>query len=438
MTTSKADTQHSLTREQKEAVGLLSIGTFLEYFDLMLYVHMAVLLNELFFPKYDPFTASLLSAFAFCSTYLLRPFGALIFGYIGDNIGRKHTLVITTFMMSFSGIIMANLPTYDQIGISAAWIITICRVIQGMSSMGEVTGAELYLSEMIKPSKRYACVSLMCVFATLGAMIALAVASCVTSFGLNWRIAFWFGAGIAFVGAVARTSLRETAEFVNAQKRMQTILKKTKINLDQQKQNLLVLQEKVKHKTTLSYFLIECTGPVWFCITYLYCSNILKENFNFSVEQIIHQNFLVASIEFIVSVVITKLVLTIHPLKILKIKAIIFAFFALLLPVLLTNVSNNVELIFIQIFIVVFAPTGFPASGVFYMHFPSLQRFTCTSMVFAVSRSLMYLITSFGVVILTKYFAHWGLLLLILPVIIGHAFGIWYFKNLELSTENYF
>ncbi len=59
--------QKSLTREQKEAVGLLSIGTMLEYFDLMLYVHMAVLLNELFFPKTDPFTASLLSAFAFCS-----------------------------------------------------------------------------------------------------------------------------------------------------------------------------------------------------------------------------------------------------------------------------------------------------------------------------------------------------------------------------------
>ena len=60
MTTSKADTQHSLTREQKEAVGLLSIGTFLEYFDLMLYVHMAVLLNDLFFPQSDPTTKYLL------------------------------------------------------------------------------------------------------------------------------------------------------------------------------------------------------------------------------------------------------------------------------------------------------------------------------------------------------------------------------------------
>ena len=70
----KVSEQQSLAREQKEAVGLLSIGTFLEYFDLMLYVHMAVLLNELFFPKTDPFTASLLSAFAFCSVFVLCPF----------------------------------------------------------------------------------------------------------------------------------------------------------------------------------------------------------------------------------------------------------------------------------------------------------------------------------------------------------------------------
>ena len=138
----------SLTREQKEAVGLLQIGTFLEYFDLMLYVHMAVLLNELFFPKTDPHTAALLSAFAFCSTFVLRPFGALIFGYIGDNIGRKTTVIITTMMMAVSCIIMANLPTYAQVGITATWVVTICRIVQGLSSMGEMMGAQIYITEI--------------------------------------------------------------------------------------------------------------------------------------------------------------------------------------------------------------------------------------------------------------------------------------------------
>ena len=101
----------SLNREQKEAIGLLQIGTFLEYFDLMLYVHMAVLLNELFFPATDPQTAAVLAAFTFCATYVLRPIGALLFGWIGDNIGRKSTIILTTVMMSVSCIVMANLPT---------------------------------------------------------------------------------------------------------------------------------------------------------------------------------------------------------------------------------------------------------------------------------------------------------------------------------------
>jgi len=107
-TLSVANIQTSLTREQREAVGLLSIGTFLEYFDLMLYVHMAVLLNELFFPKTDPFTSSLLTAFSFCSTYFLRPFGALIFGYIGDMFGRKPVVSIVQLI----GIIVLVFMSY--------------------------------------------------------------------------------------------------------------------------------------------------------------------------------------------------------------------------------------------------------------------------------------------------------------------------------------
>jgi len=68
----------------------------------MLFVHMAVVLNEIFFPKFDPFTNSLLSAFTFCSTFALKPIGALLFGYIGDKVGRKHTVIITTMVMAMS------------------------------------------------------------------------------------------------------------------------------------------------------------------------------------------------------------------------------------------------------------------------------------------------------------------------------------------------
>ena len=204
----------SLNREQKEAVGLLQIGTSLEYFDLMLYVHMAVLLNDIFFPKTDPHTASLIAAFAFCSTFVLRPFGALLFGYIGDRIGRKATVICTTMMMSTSCIIMASLPTYAQIGITAAWIVTICRIAQGVSSMGEIMAAKVYMTEITKPPVQYPAVSFIGVAGSVGSVAALGIATLVTTRGFNWRIAFWIGAGIALVGSIARTRLRETPEFV--------------------------------------------------------------------------------------------------------------------------------------------------------------------------------------------------------------------------------
>jgi len=221
------DSEHSLTRQQKESVLLLQIGTFLEYFDLMLYVHMAVLLNELFFAPTDPKTAAILTAFAFCSTYVLRPFGALIFGYIGDNYGRKPTVIITTAIMALSCLTMANLPTYAEIGIKASIIVSILRIMQGMSSMGEIMGARIYITEITKPPIQYPSVSFIAIASTIGSMIALAVATLATSAGFNWRLAFWFGVVIAVVGVVARTHLRETPEFANAKTKMKRALEKS-------------------------------------------------------------------------------------------------------------------------------------------------------------------------------------------------------------------
>ncbi len=151
--------QTSLTSEQQQAITLLSAGTFLEYFDLMLYVHMAVLLNDLFFPKTDAFTSSLVAAFTFCATFAFRPVGAIIFGYIGDKVGRKATVIITTMMMAVTCLVMANLKTYAEIGITASWIMIICRMLQGISSMGELVGAEIYVTEITKPPIQYPAVA---------------------------------------------------------------------------------------------------------------------------------------------------------------------------------------------------------------------------------------------------------------------------------------
>lgn len=309
----KVSEQRSLTREQKEAIGLLSIGTFLEYFDVMLYVHMAVLLNELFFPKTDPFTASLLAAFAFCSTYVLRPIGALIFGYIGDNIGRKHTVIITTFMMAISCIVMANLPTYSQIGITASWVITICRIIQGMSSMGEVIGAELYVTEITKPPIQYVSVGIITVFSSIGGMGALIIAWYTTNYGLNWRIVFWIGAIVALIGAKARILLRETPDFTDARKRLIECKKSSKI-----------YTEKVEFKTGLALYLMQCAWPVCFYFVYVHCALILKNSFSLSSAEIITHNLILSIIQVASFLFFTICSYWIYPLLLLKIKVTIF------------------------------------------------------------------------------------------------------------------
>ena len=427
-----------LNKAQKEAIGLLSIGTFLEYFDLMLYVHMAVLLNELFFPKTDPFTASLLSAFAFCSTYLLRPFGALIFGYIGDNIGRKATVIITTLLMAFSCFTMAILPTYAQIGITAAWIVTICRIIQGMSSMGEFIGAQLYLTEITKPPIQYPVVSLTSVFSILGGTAALAISSIATLDGVNfnWRIAFWFGVVVALVGTVARTTLKETPEFADAQKRVKGVLDNSE--QEELKTNPMWLQNTENDKKIFCLlFALGCGWPVCFYFSYIFCGNILKQEFGFTAVEVIHQNFIVSMIQFLGMIILSFISYKIYPPKIIKVKLLLFIIIALISPFLITNTHNPYIIMFIQCGFLLFACDYVPAMPITYKHISVLRRFTYTSVSYALSRSLMSLITSFGLVYLFKYWGYFGLLIIITPVIIGYIISINYFEKLEKAAGNY-
>jgi MFS family permease len=154
---------------------------------------------------------------------------------------------------------MANLPTYAQIGITASWLITICRILQGMSSMGETVGAELYLTESINPPIQYPAVSSVSVFTTLGGVAALGIASFVTSYGFNWRIAFWIGAGIALVGTVARRSLRETPEFADAKRQLKkTFQQPSNVGSIYLKklENNPIWKEKANKTTILALFLV--------------------------------------------------------------------------------------------------------------------------------------------------------------------------------------
>ena len=426
----------SLTKNQKEAIGLLSTGTFLEYFDLMLYVHMAVLLNELFFPKTDPHTTALLSAFAFCSSYVLRPFGAVLFGYIGDKVGRKITVVITTFLMAVACCVMGIIPTYAEIGGIAAWIITTCRIVQGIASMGEMTGAQLYLTETLKPPVRYPAVILMSVTSVLGTVFALLTASLVTLQGINWRYAFWMGAIIALVGSVARTGLRETPDFVDAKLRVRESVERSNIN-PKLLENNKIWQEKVKFKTILALFLLQCAWPVCSYFSYIYCGNILKNNFGFTASQVIHQNLTISIAHLSLLLLLAYCSYKIYPLKIAKFLLCPFVLVVTIAPYILEHANATYNLFIIRALIVLFAPASFLIIPISFMHLPVFKRFTYASLSFAISHSFFYCLTSFSVVYLVEWFGYWGITVITLPIAISFLWAIIHFEALEKAAGNF-
>jgi len=426
----------SLNREQKEAVGLLQVGTFLEYFDFMLYVHMAVVLDEIFFPQTDPHTTSLLTAFAFCSTWVFRPFGALLFGWIGDNIGRKTTVIMTTAMMAVSCMIMANLPTYAQIGVSAAWIVTVCRIVQGLSSMGEKVGAEIYISEITSPPASYAAVSFIGAAAAVGAVAAVGVAVLTTHFGFNWRVAFWIGAGIAVVGSVARTRLRETPEFVDMRRKFKLLIEKyEKTNSKKEKEIRKTVSDlrmkKIPRATLLGYFLSQCGWPISFYLGYIYFNATLKTVYCYTSEDIIIHNFVLTIMQVLQAFIWAFVSFRVHPLKILRIKGTVFLPLILLIPVCLFYKVGFLSILLLQSLILFFNIGMNPAEYVFIKQLPVYKRFTASGLIYALGRASTYIVTSFGVVYLTSWFGAFGTLILTLPLCLGFFWSLNHFEKLE-------
>ena len=366
----------------------------------------------------------------FCSTFIFRPLGAYVFGRIGDKLGRKSTVIMTTTLMALSCIIMVNAPTYEQVGYFAAVLITICRAIQGMASVGEIVGAELYLTEITKPPIQYPVVSFIAVASVIGTTAALAIASLVTTQGFNWRLAFWIGAIIAVVGGYARTHLRETPDFVDASARL--LRKYEKANIDKKElKNDEIFNQKPNKKTTIYFFIMSCAWPICFYYTYITCGEVLKNSFGYSAAQVIHHNFIISMFHLASMSLICFLSYKIYPLKILRVKLALLFIFILFSPYLLKSTTTPFQLLLIQIGLIICSFDTVPAVSSFFRHFPVFKRFTYSSMIYAVSRALMYIITSFGIIYLTKYLGQYGLFVVMVPLLIICMFGLNHFQKLE-------
>jgi len=206
--------------EEKQVIFASSLGTVFEWYDFYLYATLAPFFAALFFPKGNE-TAALLSAFAtYAAGFLVRPFGALVFGRIGDLVGRKYTFLITIVVMGASTFAVGLLPTYQSIGWVAPILLVTLRLLQGLALGGEYGGAATYVAEHAPNHRRGYDTSWIQTTATLGFFLALLVIGVCSSqidakefADWGWRIPFWVSVFLLGFSVYIRLKLEESPVF---------------------------------------------------------------------------------------------------------------------------------------------------------------------------------------------------------------------------------
>jgi MFS family permease len=210
----------SVGTEEKKVIFASSLGTVFEWYDFYLYAVLAPFFAALFFPPGNQ-TAALLSAFAaYAAGFLVRPFGALVFGRIGDLVGRKYTFLVTIVFMGASTFAVGLLPTFESVGWLAPILMVTLRLVQGLALGGEYGGAATYVAEHAPHNKRGYDTSWIQTTATLGLFLALVViylsranmdAKQFSEWG--WRIPFWLSAVLLAFSIYIRLKLHESPIF---------------------------------------------------------------------------------------------------------------------------------------------------------------------------------------------------------------------------------
>jgi MFS family permease len=209
-----------LTKEERMVIVASSVGTVFEWYDFYLYATLAPFFATLFFPKGND-TAALLSAFAaYAAGFLVRPFGALVFGRIGDLIGRKYTFLVTIVVMGMSTFGVGLLPTFVSIGWWAPIIMVTLRLLQGLALGGEYGGAATYVAEHSAFDRRGYNTSWIQTTATVGFFLCLGIImgcrSTMTKEAFaswGWRIPFWMSIFLLAVSVWIRLKLHESPVF---------------------------------------------------------------------------------------------------------------------------------------------------------------------------------------------------------------------------------
>ncbi|MFN5020764.1 MAG: MFS transporter, partial [bacterium] len=213
-------------KQIRKVIFASSVGTLIEWYDFYIFGSLAPIIASQFFPKTNP-TAALLSTLAtFAAGFIVRPFGALVFGRLGDMVGRKYTFLLTLILMGGSTFAIGLVPGYDSIGFAAPLIVLLLRLVQGLALGGEYGGAATYVAEHSPAERRGYYTSWIQTTATLGLLLSLGIilitrkslapndADSIKAFeDWGWRIPFWFSVVLVGMSIYIRLKMHESPLF---------------------------------------------------------------------------------------------------------------------------------------------------------------------------------------------------------------------------------
>jgi MFS family permease len=217
-----AITTPTIGAEERKVIFASSLGTVFEWYDFYLYATLATFFAAKFFPPGND-TAQLLAALAtYAAGFLVRPFGALAFGRIGDLVGRKYTFLVTITVMGFSTFAVGLLPSYGAIGVAAPILLTLLRLMQGLALGGEYGGAVIYVAEHTRQDRRGYYTSWIQTTATVGFFLSLLIIGLCRGLLFNdaefldwgWRVPFWFSLILLGFSLYIRLKLHESPVFL--------------------------------------------------------------------------------------------------------------------------------------------------------------------------------------------------------------------------------
>ena len=209
-----------MTAEEKKVIFASSLGTVFEWYDFYLYGSLAAIIAKQFFSGLDAGSAFIFALLAFAAGFIVRPFGAIVFGRLGDMIGRKYTFLVTILIMGLSTFIVGILPTYASIGVAAPVILIALRMLQGLALGGEYGGAATYVAEHAPHGKRGAYTAWIQTTATVGLFLSLMVIlGTRTAIGeaafadWGWRVPFIVSIALLAISVWIRLSMNESPAF---------------------------------------------------------------------------------------------------------------------------------------------------------------------------------------------------------------------------------